>query len=284
MDIDKPTPLIIAFVGDLMFTTKINNVIRYLGYEVVFVDDPALIGPGQTMANDEAIGEKLHGQEGQLFQKIAFWQPTLLLFDLTCQAIPWQQWIPMLKSSAATRRIPIMAFGPHVDAALLQEAKQIGADSVYARSRFSSGMAQLLQKHANIPDYEAIAGSCEEPLPKLALGGIEKFNQGAYYACHDELEEAWRQEEGPGRDLYRGLLQIAVAYYQIERGNYRGATKMLLRMRQWLHPLPAVCQGVNVAKVLLDANAVQDALIALGPERIGDFDRTLFRPIETKWE
>ena len=175
-----------------------------------------------------------------------------------------------------------MAFGPHVDAALMQEAKHIGADFVYARSRFSSGMPQLLQNHAVIPDYKAINGSCADPLPAIALSGIERFNQGAYYACHDDLEEAWRQEEGPGQDLYRGLLQIAVAYYQIKRGNYRGAVKMLLRMRQWLTPLPAVCRGINVAKALGDATAVQDALIALGPERISDFDHTLFRPIEYK--
>ena len=186
----------------------------------------------------------------------------------------------MFKSSAATRQIPIMAYGPHVDMELMQEAKRIGADFVYARSRFSNSMPQLLQKHATIPDYDAINSACEESLSDLAIGGIEKFNQGAYYACHDDLEKAWRRDEGPGRDLYRGLLQIAVTYYQIERGNYRGAAKMLLRMRRWLTPMPPVCRGVNVAKVLQDATAVQEALSALGPEKTSEFDHTLLRPVE----
>ena len=52
------------------------------------------------------------------------------------------------------------------------------------------------------------------------------------------LKEAWRQDTGAARDFYRGILQVGIAYYQIERGNYRGAVKMLLRVRQWLDPLP----------------------------------------------
>jgi hypothetical protein len=75
-------------------------------------------------------------------------------------------------------------------------------------------------------------------------------------------------------------LQIAIAYYQIERGNYRGATKMLLRVRQWLDPLPAVCRGVNVARLREDVERVYAALMESGPDGIANLDRTLFRPVE----
>ncbi len=280
MKTELQSPLIVAFVSDLMFTTKIGNVISHLGYRARWVEDISSFEESQDTPQQEPIGEQLHGQQGELFQQIASWQPALLLFDLANKAIPWQQWIPMLKISPATRRIPILAYGPHVDAQMMEEAKTIGADFVYARSRFSKNMPQLLQDHVRVPEYEAIKGACQEPLPHLALSGIEEFNQGAYYSCHDDLEEAWRQEQGPGRDLYRGILQVAIAYYQIERGNFRGAQKMLLRMRQWLSPLPAKCQGVNVAKLLADATAVQDALTALGPERISEFDTSLMKPVE----
>jgi hypothetical protein len=87
-------------------------------------------------------------------------------------------------------------------------------------------------------------------------------------------------DQGPGRDLYRGILQVAIAYYQIERGNYRGATKMLLRVRQWLDPLPDVCRGVNIAQLREDAERVYTALTELGPDHINNLDRTLFRPVE----
>ena len=69
------------------------------------------------------------------------------------------------------------------------------------------------------------------------IEGITLFNQGKFYQCHDALEEAWKQDRSLGRDLYRAILQIGIAYYQIKRGNYRGGLKMLLRVRQWLDPL-----------------------------------------------
>ena len=87
-------------------------------------------------------------------------------------------------------------------------------------------------------------------------------------------------DESAGRDLYRGILQVGIAYYQIERGNYRGALKMLLRVRQWLDPLPAICRQVNIARLREDVERVQQALEKLGPEEFSAIDRALFRPIE----
>jgi predicted metal-dependent hydrolase len=113
----------------------------------------------------------------------------------------------------------------------------------------------------------------------LARSGIEKFNHGEYYACHDDLEEAWRQDDSAARDLYRGILQIGIAYYQIQKGNYRGAVKMLLRVRQWLDPLHDTCRSVDVVQLRDDASAVHEALLSLGPDHIGDFDRNIFKPI-----
>lgn len=272
-------PLIVAFVSDVMFTAKIKNVVQHLGYRLRWIEDASILLGDQPQPQQEPTGEKLYGQEGQLFRAITAWQPALLLFDLSNQNIPWQEWIPQLKTSAATRRIPILAFGPHVSVDTLQEAKRVGAEFVYPRSRFASAMPQLLQEHVRLPQFEAIQYACQEPLSDLAVCGIEKFNEGAYYACHDDLEEAWRQDSGPGRDLYRGILQVAIAYYQIGRGNYRGAIKMLLRMRQWLGPLPSVCRGVEVEKLVEDAVIVQDVLTRLGPDRIGEFDTALFKPV-----
>ncbi len=108
------------------------------------------------------------------------------------------------------------------------------------------------------------------------------FNRAEYFEAHEALEHAWNDESGPGRELYRGLLQIAVAYMQITRGNYNGAIKIFLRARQWLDPLPDQCRGVNVAGLRHDAAAVRAALEALGPERIGEFDMALLKPIQSE--
>jgi predicted metal-dependent hydrolase len=272
-------PLIVAFVGDLMFTTRIDMVVRHLGYAVHWVERAADIGEVDPDAPAESPGESLHGREGQLFRRVTEWQPALLLFDLTNPAIPWQKWIPMLKASPATRRFPILCFGPHEDVDVMQRAKSLGADAVLARSRFTADMPALFERYARVPDGAALQTTCAEPLSELAREGIELFNRREFYPCHDSLEAAWMADQSAGRDLYRGILQVGIAYYQIERGNYRGAAKMLLRVRQWLEPLPTVCRGVDVAQLRADADRVYEALTALGPERMAEFDRGLFGPI-----
>ena len=278
MQQDKESPLVVAFVADLMFTSKIQNVINGLGYRVRWLGQADDV-EGEDAATFAPPGERLEGKTGRLFEHITAWQPSLLIFDLSNTAVPWAHWIPVLKSSPATRRIPILAFGPHMDVDLMEVATDAGADVVLARSRFTSDMPSLLEKHARIPDYDAISAACREPLAPLGVTGIQKFNERQFYACHDDLEEAWRQDSGAARDLYRGILQVAIAYYQIERGNYRGAAKMLLRVRQWLDPLPDICRGVDVAQLRQDATAVQDALFELGPERVADFDQGLFKQV-----
>jgi hypothetical protein len=202
-----------------------------------------------------------------------------LLFDLTNKSIPWVTWIPALKSSPATRRIPIIGFGPHEDVALMKEAQGLGAELIVGRSRFTSDMPALFERYVRVPDRSAVEGACAEALSDLGLEGIAQFNAGAYYKAHDSLEAAWVADQGPGRDLYRAMLQIGIAYHQIERGNYRGAVKMLLRVRQWLEPLPDVCRGVDVARLREDAERVYTALVEAGETGLATLDRDLLRPI-----
>ena len=270
-------PLLLAFVADLMFTTRIARAAEHLGYRVEWIETADALGPDD--APDEPPGELLHGRQGRLFERVTRTRPALMLFDLNNAAIPWRQWIAALKSSAATRRIPVLCFGPHEDVATMTAARAAGADAVLARSRFTADMPGLLAQYARVPDHAALAGACAEPLADLARLGIERFNAGDYYRSHDALEEAWMRDRGPGRDLYRGLLQVGIAYYQIGRGNYRGGVKMLLRARQWLDPLPDVCRGVDVAGLRADAERVHAALVALGPGHVDELDRGLMRPI-----
>ena len=272
----KTTPLIVAFVADLMFTMRIAKVVEHIGYRIVWIESADQLGSLAPQNEPETPGELLRGREGRLFEQVTQWQPALLLFDLNNAAIPWREWIAALKSAAATRRIPVMCFGSHQDVTTMSTAKSVGADVVLARSRFTSDMPALFQRYARIPDHTALGAACAEPLAALARQGIERFNQGEYYPAHDLLEEAWVVDESPGRDLYRGILQVGIAYYQIEQGNYRGAVKMLLRVRQWLDPLPDVCRGVDVAGLRADVDRVYAALAALGTERVQEFDRSLF--------
>ena len=132
------------------------------------------------------------------------------------------------------------------------------------------------------PTPEEITCACDGDLPPLVLSGLDLFNQGEYFEAHELLEEAWRAEPGPVRELYRGILQISVAYYHLVRGNYTGASKMFLRSRAWLRPFPNRCRGIDLAGFRQDYNQVEEQLHQLGPDRIRHFDRSLLKPIHYK--
>ncbi len=275
-----PTPKIIAFVDDLLFGSKIEATARHLGYAIEFKPTAVDIAPPDVL-EDKTMrpGEALHGRAGQLTSYIVAQQPALLIFDLDNQTIPWQKWLASLKSSPATRRIPALCFAAHVHKELLDEATQRGADKVVSRGKLSAKLPALLTELVRVPDYDALTDACAQPLSPRAIEGLELFNQGEYYECHHALEDAWNEDESEGRNLYKGILQVAVGYLQIERGNYNGGVKLLLRMRQWLDPLPPVCRGIAVGQLRDEATAVLETLQALGPERVAEFDQTLFKPI-----
>jgi predicted metal-dependent hydrolase len=271
--------VILCFIFDLIFIVKVEEAAKRLGYKVEYVERAEQIAAFDESLPERQLAEHLVGPGAVLIEKISALQPVLIIVDLNNQEIPWREWVAMIKSVPATRRIPLICFGSHVDATTMQEAKGRGADAVVARSRFSSALLELIQKYARIPDYEALEIACQEALSVLAAHAIEQFNRGEYFEAHETLEEAWNEDETAGRELYRAILQVAVAYLQIERKNYAGAIKMFLRVRQWIAPFPDQCYGVDVAQLKDDAQRAYDHLVKLGPGRIEEFPRDLLRSV-----
>jgi predicted metal-dependent hydrolase len=168
------------------------------------------------------------------------------------------------------------------DPSIREAAPGQGANLAITPDALIADFADLVAQHARIPDEAEtaqLATECDQPLPPLAVAGIEKFNNREFYPQHDLFEEQWMATEGPVRNLYRAILQVGVAYYQIERGNYRGARKMLLRAVPWLEMLPDACQGVDVAQLRRDAYHVRDVLEATAPDEIDQFDKSLLKPV-----
>lgn len=191
----------------------------------------------------------------------------------------WRYWTTTPKSSPATRRIPIVFVGEPAQHA---SATTAGADLTLTPDTLRTRAAAIVQDYARLPDPDRQAQlecECQSPLPPLAEQGFEKFNNGEYYAQHDLFEALWVQTSGPVRDLYRAILQVGVAYYQIERGNYRGALKMLQRSVQWLLILPDECQGIDVRQLREDSFRVRAELERLGAANFADFDHALIRPL-----
>jgi predicted metal-dependent hydrolase len=192
----------------------------------------------------------------------------------------WRFWTATPKSSPATRRIPIFVMTDNPD--VRHSALLSGADMTLTPAELVAQLPQLVSDYARVPDpalMEQLDCECDEPLPPLGVEGVAKFNAGEYYRQHDLFEEQWVKTSGPVRDLYRAILQVGVAYYQIERGNYRGALKMLLRSVQWLAVLPDVCQGVDVKKLREDSYRVRAELERLGEANFAQFDKALIQPV-----
>jgi predicted metal-dependent hydrolase len=271
--------LIVGFVADLMLQARIEATASRLGFETRWIESRDQITPDERVRSDQPPAWSMAAITAELIDQLSLQQPALILFDLGNANIPWEEWIARIKSSPATRRRPVVCFGPHVQAATLRAARSAGAEAVLPRSQFLSDLPGLIQKYARTPDYEAIQQACQATLSELAIKGIELFNHREFFEAHEELEHAWNEDTSAGRELYRAILQVAVAYLQIERSNYNGAVKMFQRLRQWIDPLPDECRGVDVSNLRQDARLVYQALVALGPQRIHEFDPRLFKPV-----
>jgi predicted metal-dependent hydrolase len=122
--------------------------------------------------------------------------------------------------------------------------------------------------------------TCNFPLHPQAVEGFRLFNAGKYFEAHEALEDAWKEEQGKVRDLYRGILQIAVVYLHVTRGNYNGALKVYARSMKWLKDWPDLCRGVYVEELRKNAENVIREVQKLGVKEIGKFDIALLKPLQ----
>jgi hypothetical protein len=131
------------------------------------------------------------------------------------------------------------------------------------------------------PDWQQRPhATCADAPPARLLRGIEQFNQGEYFECHETLEALWNDEPGPVRTLYKGILQVGVGCYHLLRGNYRGALIKLESGAAYLDAFAPRCSGVEVEALIAAARRLRAELVALGPERFAAVDRALLPRVE----
>jgi uncharacterized protein len=118
---------------------------------------------------------------------------------------------------------------------------------------------------------------------RLLARGVELFNAGAFYACHEAFEEVWRSTTPEPRDLWQGLIQVAVGlHHAIDRGRPAPARRVLARGRRRLATLPSPCHGLDLAALLAATDRWDEWLAAPQGEpppvpRIVIVDPTLLR-------
>lgn len=194
--------------------------------------------------------------------------PALVMVDLA--AADWETPVRWASNQPHTRAIPIVAVSRAPDVEQARLARAAGCVEVWAAADLIPALPGRLDALLRPPTRWVVGW--DTPPPPALCHAIEQFNAGAYWECHETLEGLWVAERRPIRDLYQGILQVGVAFHHLQRRNYAGAIKLLRRGLPRLRDLPEVCQGVEVAALAAAARAVHDAVVALGPARIGEVD------------
>lgn len=147
------------------------------------------------------------------------------------------------------RLAPARLLHASADATMLAAAEAAGC----AVRRAETGMASLV---AAVLDQDALEPLPPHPLagrqPEPYLRGIQFFQAGRFYEAHEEWERLYVEAEGPERDFWRGLIQVAAACHQARRGNDEGAARLERSARILLAPFLPRHRDLDI-QALLDA-------------------------------
>lgn len=248
---------------------------KYLARTIVILEDDVMFGAGIEAKLRALDYEPVFAGTAPAFDRLLKGSPALVLVNVGSKTLDWEHLIDHAKNESQWRHVPILAYGPHVDLGLRQRALDAGCDAMVGRSAVAGNLASLVEKWAWQPE----PAPCFEGPPPGLLHGIEEFNRREFFECHETIEAVWVEEKRSVRLLYQGVLQVGVALYHVQRGNWRGAMKVLARAIPKLAHFEPTCMGIDVGRLLADARHIREHLIQLGPERVSEFDAALFPTI-----
>ena len=112
--------------------------------------------------------------------------------------------------------------------------------------------------------------------PRLQKG-IDEFNRGLFFECHETLEEIWLEEHGEERKFYQGIIQIAAGYFKWEQKVPAGAIKLWHAGLEKIEPYGPVYLGLDVESFVAAVKENLSELKAVHPQ--GEEIPTLNVPI-----
>ena len=82
--------------------------------------------------------------------------------------------------------------------------------------------------------------------PESLLRYIARFDRREFWLAHEELEGLWLADR---QDFFKGLIQFAAAFVHIERGNWRGARRLLRTGLEYTAGSPERHYGFDVVSL-----------------------------------
>ena len=104
--------------------------------------------------------------------------------------------------------------------------------------------------------------------------GIDLFNEGRFFECHEAWEEIWKRSDGEVKLFYQGLIQAAVAILHAQRGNLEGARSLYAKASAKLDQIPHEHMGLAVGELrielsrFIEAACRADASVLPAPPRL----------------
>jgi len=117
---------VIIAVNNMIFTSKIMGILDRMDVEGI-----------KAIRSDD------------IFSKAHDLKPELIIIDLNLNGIEAPSLINKLRSYAATEKIPIVCYSPHILADQMKAALTAGANEVYPNSKMTSRMSRILGKYIN---------------------------------------------------------------------------------------------------------------------------------------
>jgi len=120
-----------------------------------------------------------------------------------------------------------------------------------------------------------------DQLPESIYIGLELIKKGEYFDAHEVIEDAWRNEPGEIRQLFQGILQVAVIYLHISKGNSIGAQKMLHRALYNLSPYTDH-QSLDIPDVIYNLKVIQSQMSGKDAAQGSILDPSLLKPVKLR--
>lgn len=105
-------------------------------------------------------------------------------------------------------------------------------------------------------------------IPEEFWQGVDQFNRGEFYACHDTLEAIWIEAPVFEKKFYQGILQIAVGLYHLGNHNWRGAVILMGEGLNRLREYEPEYHGIDVERFREDAAELLSAIQSAGADRV----------------
>jgi hypothetical protein len=117
------TSRVLAIGSDLFFLPQIEAAAKQAGLAFEWLDQPLT--------------------ELEFIEKLTAAPTVLVVLDLNT-SLPWPHWLPAAKAAAATRGVPWLAFGSHMNPRRLAAARHAGAEKVVPKSQFAEALTAQL--------------------------------------------------------------------------------------------------------------------------------------------